>query len=1482
MNANVFITSTQETINQVTTTVNQITNSEGVAAGDQFQVQFNNQDVLAGDSGLTYNPTTKILSLTGNIITTSIRTNNLLQANGDNWLFSYSNANTGRYLSTHSGNITGNVITGLSFNGEAANLANITGANVTGYVPNATNANASNRANTVVSADQPNITTVGTLATLSVYGNSFTSNITTDGTVEATFFVGDGADLTNLTGAEVTGIVANANYAGYSNIAETVSTNAQPNITSLGTLTSLTISNEGAGNINSENADLGNMATANYFFGSGNNLSNIRGPNVNGVVANANYAAYAGNIITAAQPNITSLGTLTGVSVSKEANATGGGSTVGIAGLTTVSSDFGSSDYQSPASAQGVRGRVTGSDLTETNNFIVGVTGSYNVTGTNASEFPKAGVIGAVGDQSISADAAFIAYVDGDGGETRAGAAFKVAMINTTGNSGFDYGVDLQWLDTGVLNSTADFKVADIRLNKGVEISGNATTMIVAGNVSADYILGDGGLLSNLSIASTPEANYANFAGEAFSVTGSNVDGQVSYAATANAVAGANVSGQVGNALIAGTVFTNAQPNITSVGTLASLSVSGNAAVGNLSTAGSVTGANLTGTILTAAQTNITSVGTLTSLSITGNVAAGNANLGNLAQANFFSGDGRNLTNIAGASVTGTVANATYADTAGTVSSNIQSNITSVGTLASLSVSGNATIANISSTGNIKAGGELSVISDNGHGGANYAGILTMTNTNTGATNPNKYIRLNPTGAFEIVNSAYSETIMSLTDAGTLNAILFSGSGANLSNLPVANISGLGNIATVNLDGNSANVLSGAGTWLAAGGGYSNSNVSTYLNAFGSNTITTTGNVSVGNILATNLGNVSSINTDGNSSNVLYGNGVFAAALSGATTGNVTFNDVNIIGTGHLYLQPDSTNASANLDIFLTTGPDIHIASPGDSNLILGRDAGANVTVNTNGNVSIQAYSGSAKEWVFDVNGNLNVPANSAIQGTDSLTFEVPTGSSSKITSRIDDAHSNSYAVTTDYTTATYTDNSGSGKIDITGSSLDMRRMVEFYLENANSGTAKVTINGNPTELTYNGYGWDLTTFTIYLDETPAVDPTTITEMTLSATVKNVIELNDAGNQLNLQSFSGWTLNIRSGAQGDVNIQAGDDVTITSRDDVFINSGDDIFLNGGDKDAAGSSGGQIDLNAGDGGGADDLYDAGPGGYVNLRGGVGGGASTSRIAGAGGIIELAAGLGGGANNAGSQEGGIGGTLNLYAGDAGANDGNASLGKFGGNVNIHSGLSTGPFIGGSINIDAGAGGTGYGSGNIIVSTHKNDGSTTYEWVFDNAGNLTASATSNANLGNLVTANAFSGDGHQLSNIALANVSGIGNIASVNLTSSTSNVLYGNGTFAAPIAEPSFSLISHTASPLALNAGKRYLVDTLSDTVEANLPASPATGDAIYFLDAFGKFSINNFTINGNGSNIMGTSSPLVSIVDESSFGLVYNGVEWRIYH
>ena len=61
-------------------------------------------------------------------------------------------------------------------------------------------------------------------------------------------------------------------------------------------------------NVVSGNANLGNLTTSNYFSGNGSMLTSIAGANVAGQVPNA---LVAGTVYTSAQPNITSLGTLT-------------------------------------------------------------------------------------------------------------------------------------------------------------------------------------------------------------------------------------------------------------------------------------------------------------------------------------------------------------------------------------------------------------------------------------------------------------------------------------------------------------------------------------------------------------------------------------------------------------------------------------------------------------------------------------------------------------------------------------------------------------------------------------------------------------------------------------------------------------------------------------------------------------------------------------------------------------------------------------------------------------------------------------------------------------------------------------------------------------------------------------------------------------------------------------------------------------------
>jgi hypothetical protein len=64
------------------------------------------------------------------------------------------------------------------------------------------------------------------------------------------------------------------------------------------------------------------------------------------------------------------------------------------------------------------------------------------------------------------------------------------------------------------------------------------------------------------------------------------------------------------------------------------------------------------------------------------------------------------------------------------------------------------------------------------NGGTGYADIIKMTNTVAGTTNPNKFIRMNSSGSFEIVNNAYSATLLFLDDNGNLSASGALGAGA--------------------------------------------------------------------------------------------------------------------------------------------------------------------------------------------------------------------------------------------------------------------------------------------------------------------------------------------------------------------------------------------------------------------------------------------------------------------------------------------------------------------------------------------------------------------------------------------------------------------------------------------------------------------------------------------------------------------------------
>ena len=257
--------------------------------------------------------------------------------------------------------------------------------------------------------------------------------------------------------------------------------------------------------------------------------------------------------------------------------------------------------------------------------------------------------------------------------------------------------------------------------NYAMAANSNISVNIATGTLSAPLIAGtltttnqpnitSIGTLTSLNVNGTITAvaftaNAGVFSGNAnglFNIIGANITGAIglaTYATTANAVAGGNVSGQVANTLVAGTVYTAAQPNITSVGTLTSLTASG-----DITTTGNISGNYLLGngsqiTGLPAGYSNVDVASFLPTY--TGNMVsmAGNITTSANISGSYILGNGSLLSGI----VTG--APAAGALTGNTINSSvIYSNLNSVGTLANLSVTGNITTTAITTGANTTAG----------------------------------------------------------------------------------------------------------------------------------------------------------------------------------------------------------------------------------------------------------------------------------------------------------------------------------------------------------------------------------------------------------------------------------------------------------------------------------------------------------------------------------------------------------------------------------------------------------------------------------------------------------------------------------------------------------------------------------------------------------------------------------------------------------
>ena len=594
----------------------------------------------------------------------------------------FANANVTGNLTSGNANL-GNAVTANFFIGSGNNLSNIQAANITGTINLATFAGT---ANAVAGANVS-----GFVANANIANTAFA-----------------------VAGANVSGFVANANVA---NIAFAV---AGANVS--GEVSFAATANAVAGaNVSGfvANANVANTA----FAVAGANVSGavsyattanaVAGANVSGQVANATIA---GTVYTNAQPNITSVGTLTGLTVNGNSTINNVSLTGNIIPSVTNTYALGNATHYfkdafiGPGSLY-VNGKKVLEEVSGTINFTTDINQNLKITTSGSGDIlfdpTGTGVISIKGPLQIEAG---INITSSDGNAIHLANPLSVDSI-TTHLANTDLALSANGTGT-------------IRLNDDVTVSGNLTVSGTTTYINTETVqLYDNiiDLNSNFTTGSpTENAGIRVLRGDdaAVLVRWNETTDKWQY----------TTDGSVYVDIVGTTSL-----GVTNLGN----SATANYFTGNGSLLTSITGANVTGyvptatvantsaTVTTAAQPNITSVGTLTSLAVTGNISAGNVKTDNLLYANGVAYSLGSGATVAGANTQiqfndsgsfGGDANLTFNKTTATLTANYvtgtlttvaQPNITSVGTLSSLTV-GNATANTIFGNGTITSNGNIS------------------------------------------------------------------------------------------------------------------------------------------------------------------------------------------------------------------------------------------------------------------------------------------------------------------------------------------------------------------------------------------------------------------------------------------------------------------------------------------------------------------------------------------------------------------------------------------------------------------------------------------------------------------------------------------------------------------------------------------------------------------------------------------------------
>ena len=484
------------------------------------QIIFDDNGELTGNTGFTFDQASGNFAVPGNATVASIATNNYYYANGQPLDFGGSPGGSNTQIQFNNAGEFG-ATANLSFDSATNNLA------VTGNI---------------------------VLSTGSYYGN--------------------GSGLTNIAGANVTGTVANATTAG------TVTTNAQPNITSVGTLTGLEVSGSITPSANIS-YDLGNATNAfRELYLSGNTIrlgsSNISSNGTGITLANPGGGTFT-VVGTQAANSASIINGTSNIIIQPNANIN-----FSIAGNSNVVAMTGSG-----ASINGTL-NVSGNGVIGGNLFVNG-----NLVYINVEEL-------AVRDPIITLNSG-------------ANGAFPVA------NTGKDVGTALYYYDTQAQTAFMGWDTSNSEFSFGSQttISNEVVAFNTLGNARAQTFKG------NVDSANSVSANYlistsgcVTISGATIAVSGNNagifaslvddinlglvsniVMGGVTETVTVqgNLIANVNVTatGTVSGNLLTGTITTNAQPNITSVGTLGNLSVTGNVSSANLTVTNTIDAVNI-------------------------------------------------------------------------------------------------------------------------------------------------------------------------------------------------------------------------------------------------------------------------------------------------------------------------------------------------------------------------------------------------------------------------------------------------------------------------------------------------------------------------------------------------------------------------------------------------------------------------------------------------------------------------------------------------------------------------------------------------------------------------------------------------------------------------------------------------------------------------------------------------------------------------